>query len=301
MSRSPRIAIIGATGQVARALATASLSRGIDAVTGGRPDLDLTRPGSIDEFLATTRADVVVNAAAYTAVDKAESEPALASAINAVGAGHVAAACARRGIPLLHISTDYVFDGAKALPYLETDPVRPLGVYGRSKAEGEAAVRAHLDRHIIIRTSWVYSSLASNFLLTMLRLGAERDEVRVVADQWGSPTNADDLADAILDLEERISGAPAADDAWGTYHLTGSGATTWHGFAEEIFAEVARRGLRTPRLAAITTAEYPTAALRPPYSVLDNGKITGRFAISLADWRDGTRRCMAKIIENRSR
>lgn len=300
MSRSPRIAIVGATGQVARALAIASRARGNEAVAGGRPDVDVACSDSIDRFLAAAAADVVVNAAAYTAVDKAESEPALATAVNAVGAGHVAAACARRNLPLVHISTDYVFDGCKGQPYVDTDPVRPLGVYGRSKADGEDEVRTRLERHVIVRTSWVYSALGSNFLLTMLRLAAERDEVRVVADQWGSPTYAVDLAHAILDIAGHITRSSIADEAWGTYHLTGSGETTWHGFAEAIFAEAARYALRTPRLTAITTAEYPSAARRPAYSVLANDKIIGRFAISLADWRDGTRRCVAEIIKNRT-
>lgn len=295
MSNHPRIAVIGASGQLATALLVRAAARGVEAAARGRPHLDVASDASVGLFLDAFGADVVVNAAAYTAVDKAEGERAAAFAVNAEGSASIASACASRQLPLVHVSTDYVFDGAKRAPYVETDPIAPLGIYGASKAEGERLIRAALARHVILRTSWVYGARGSNFLRTMLRLAGERDEVRVVADQHGSPTLADDLADAILDIAPRLADTAAADQVWGTYHLTGSGATTWHDFAAAIFAQANSHGIRVPRLVPITTAEYPTPALRPAYSILDNTKARDVLAVALPDWRDGVRRTLAEI------
>lgn len=301
MSKHPRIAVIGSTGQVARALVARAAARDIALEARGRPDLDITSRASIDEFLGASSPDIVVNAAAYTAVDKAESDATAAFAVNAAGSANIAAACAAAGVPLVHISTDYVFDGSGHTPYVETDATAPLGVYGRSKAEGERLVRAALPRHVILRTSWVYGARGANFLLTMLRLAGERDEVRVVADQHGAPTLADDLADAIIDIAPRLVEAEDASDLWGTWHVTGSGATTWHDFAAVIFAEAARAGMRTPRLVAIGTADYPTPARRPAYSVLDTTRAKATLGIVMPAWQDGVRRTLAEIARQRSR
>jgi dTDP-4-dehydrorhamnose reductase len=236
----------------------------------------------------------VVNAAAYTAVDKAESDAEQAFLINATGAGELARLCAKTAIPLIHVSTDFVFDGARRRPYVETDAVLPLGVYGASKAAGEIAVRRAHAQHVILRTSWVYSAHGNNFLKTMLRLGAERPELGVVDDQRGSPTSAHDLADAMLAIAPRLA---ASDNCslWGTFHVTGAYETTWHGFAAEIFRQAAIRGAKVPRLKAITTAEYPTQARRPAYSVLDNAKFIETFGFGLPDWRASLSRCIAEI------
>lgn len=278
------IAVIGAFGQVAQALLRAGLARGQNIAIGGRPIVNLTSPASMDIFLEQARPAIIINAAAYTAVDKAESDSAAAYALNTEGPRYLAAWCARRGVPLIQVSTDYVFDGTASRPYCEDDARHPMSVYGRSKSDGEDAVRAALASHIIVRTAWVYGPDGNNFLKTMLRLGAERDVVRVVADQTGTPTHADDIAGALLDIATAVTRG-GQRPAWGTYHLVAGGTTTWHGFAEEIFAAAARAGLKVPKLEAITTADYPTPAVRPRYSVLDTTRLRQTFGLSLPDWR----------------
>lgn len=300
MAHPLRIAVAGRSGQVARALARAADARGVPAVTRGRPDLDLASVDSVLAFFRDAQPTLVVNAAAYTAVDKAESEPDEALKANAGAPALLATLCHHFNLPLIHLSTDYVFDGTKRTPYVETDVINPLGVYGASKAAGEAAIRAACSRHIILRTAWVYSADGSNFVKTMLRLGAERDVVRVVADQQGTPTFADDIATAILDLAGRIA-TDAADSVWGTYHITGSGETTWHGFAAEIFHIAAARGSRVPLLEAITTADYPTPAQRPAYSVLDTARLAETFGIRLPPWQESLQHCLDQIIAQTQR
>ena len=279
----PRVLVVGRTGQVGAALAAALLSSGWPFLVTEAPELDLTDPGSIAAAVAAARPDVVVNAAAYTAVDAAESQPGLAYAINALGPGLLAAAAARVGAAMLHFSTDYVFDGSRG-PWREDDTPAPLGVYGASKLAGEQAVAAANPRHIILRTSWVCSATGSNFLKTMLRLAQTRDELRVVADQHGAPTFADDLADAVIRLVPRL----VAGQGLGLFHLTGAPWTTWHGFAEAIFAA---RGQKVSVL-PITTAEYPTPARRPADSRLDCARIRAVHDIEPADWRRGMERAM---------
>jgi dTDP-4-dehydrorhamnose reductase len=291
---TPVIAIAGSTGQVALALMRQAAGRQITASAFGRPRLDLASAASIEAFLDGARPDIVINAAAYTAVDKAESEPQVAHAINAEGPAVLAAGCAKRSIPLIHISTDYVFDGTKTSPYIEDDAIAPLGVYGRSKADGEEAVRRLNPQHVIVRTSWVYGPDGANFLKTMLRLAAERDEVGVVGDQHGAPTRADDLAAALLDVSDSLLKSPAVD-RWGTYHLAGGGQTTWHGFAAKIFQHTAAQGLKTPRLKQIATADYPTPARRPAYSVLDQAKIGKSFGVKMPNWSDSLARHFANL------
>jgi dTDP-4-dehydrorhamnose reductase len=292
-----RIAIIGRSGQIAQSLRGLGRARGLYVFCAGRPDVDLTSLETIERFLERVSPDLVVNAAAYTAVDKAESEPDAAFRVNGAGAAHVAAACASARVPLVHLSTDFVFDGNKRTPYVETDRVAPISVYGASKAAGEDAVRAACGRHVILRTSWVYAPFGTNFVRTMLRLGAERSELGVVADQRGTPTDARDIARAILDIAPRLKAATT--DVWGTYHLTGSYETTWHKFAEEIFRQAALRGAMVPRLKAISTTDYPTAAKRPAYSVLDNGKFIATFGFALPDWRASLAGCLDELHPNR--
>lgn len=291
------IAVVGSHGQVARALVAAGAAQGLAVASRGRPDVDITSRGSLAAFLRDVRPAVVVNAAAYTAVDKAESEPAAAFAANADGPGHLAELTAALGVPLIHLSTDYVFDGQATRPYREDDAIAPASVYGQSKARGEAAVRLAQPRQIILRTAWVYDAEGTNFLRTMLRLGAQRDEIGVVDDQTGSPTYAIDIATAILAIAGQMVGAPAGDGRWGTYHLTNTGTTTWAGFARAIFEAAGERGFKTARVRSITTAEYPTPARRPAYSVLDTSRITSTFALRLPSWEDGLARCVAALPE----
>lgn len=269
-----RVLVTGVTGQVGGALVRLAGSKaadGIEIVGVGRDRLDLAQPGRIDGALDAVRPDLVVNPAAYTAVDKAEQERDLAFTINRDGPAALAASCAERRIGLIHVSTDYVFDGSGTRPYRPQDPVAPLGVYGASKEAGETAIRHALEDHVILRTAWVYAARGGNFMNTMLRVGKDRDALKVVADQHGTPTAAVDIAGAVLALiNARIAGTPVSP---GTYHYTADGATTWHGFAEAIFERAEAVWGRRPTVDAITTAEYPTPARRPAYSVLDTSAL----------------------------
>ena len=281
MSARP-ILLIGAHGQLGRELARSLAVLGpLHAL--GRAELDLTDADAIARVVDHVRPGLIVNAAAYTAVDRAESEPDAAFRVNARAPGAIAQACAATGALLLHYSTDYVFDGSASRPYREDDATAPLGVYGASKLAGEEAIRASGAHHAILRTAWVYAGHGRNFLLTMLRLGAERDRLRVVADQVGTPTSAALIADATA----RVLAHPSR--ASGTWHLTAAGQASWHGFAESIFAGAVERGLlpRAPMVEAISTAEYPTPAARPAYSVLDTAKLRRDFGIDPPDWRIG--------------
>ncbi|MEI2783228.1 MAG: dTDP-4-dehydrorhamnose reductase [Candidatus Competibacter sp.] len=282
-----RLAIIGAKGQVGWELSRRAPMFGHEVLAWDVAELDITDAAAVDRALTTSGANAVINAAAYTAVDRAEQEPESAFAVNRDGPAHLAAACARLGIPLLHISTDYVFDGTKTGPYTEDDPAAPLGVYGQSKWEGDEAVRRLLPRHLILRVSWVFGVEGHNFVKTILRLAREREELRVVADQRGCPTYAGDIADVLLELAGRI-GQIDADNAWGVYHYCGEPATTWHGFASAI-VERARldEKLKVRTVTPITTADYPTPAARPANSVLDCARLTARFGIHPASWREG--------------
>ncbi len=282
-----RLAIIGAKGQVGWELSRRAPMFGHEVLAWDVAELDITDAAAVDRALTTSGANAVINAAAYTAVDRAEQEPESAFAVNRDGPAHLAAACARLGIPLLHISTDYVFDGTKTGPYTEDDPAAPLGVYGQSKWEGDEAVRRLLPRHLILRVSWVFGVEGHNFVKTILRLAREREELRVVADQRGCPTYAGDIADVLLELAGRI-GQIDADNAWGVYHYCGEPPTTWHGFASAI-VERARldEKLKVRTVTPITTADYPTPAARPANSVLDCARLTARFGIHPASWREG--------------
>ena len=291
-----RILVAGRTGQLAIELAERLTRAGHAVVAQARPELDLADPASISRAVEAAAPDAIVNAAAYTAVDRAESERDLAFAVNATGAGLLAAAAARRGIPFVHFSTDYVFPGDGGAPYAEDAQTGPTGVYGESKLAGERAVLAANPRSAVIRTAWVCSPHGHNFVRTMLRVGQEREVVSVVADQRGAPTFAADLADAIARILPRLAASPAGDEAFGVFHLTGTPHASWHDFAQAIFAEAARRGLRTPELRAITTAEYPIPARRPADGRLDCGRIGRVHGIRPADWRLSLSRCLDALI-----
>jgi len=289
------ILVTGGTGQLAGALEDAALACNVQRV--GRPDFDFDRPESIDEtFFATTPA-LVVNAAAYTAVDAAETDPEAAARANHAGPARLAALCSRAGVPLIHISTDYVFDGTKGAPYVEADSTAPQGVYGATKLAGEHAVLQSGARAVVLRTSWVYAASGRNFVRTMLNAGRVRDVVRVVADQKGCPTTAVDLAAVILAIAERILSQGWQDRFGGIFHAAGTGWTTWHGLACATFAEAAARapGIRIPTVESITTADWPTPARRPPDSRLDCEKLARIFGLRLPPWEDGLTRTMAAM------
>lgn len=293
-----RVLVTGSNGQVGVELQRAVWPQGTQVVAMDRDDLDIRDPGAVRATVLDGGFDVVINAAAYTAVDKAESERDLCFAVNADGPENLASACVEAGIPLLHISTDYVFDGSKDGWYREDDPVAPLGAYGESKADGEARVREVLDRHVILRTAWVYAAHGHNFVKTMLRFGAERDEMRVVDDQRGCPTCAADIAQALAAIAVR---AHKGDAAWGTYHYCGADDTTWHGFADEIFRLQEEATGRRPRLSAITTADYPTPARRPANSRLDCGAIRKAFGIEPVAWREALRPVVTSLLRQQER
>ena len=290
-----RILLTGANGQVGWELAHRGGQQGLEVLALDRSDLDITDPVLVNKQVNRSAVSLVVNAAGYTAVDQAESEPELAFAVNRDGPACLASACEKAGIPLVHISTDYVFDGQKQGSYLETDPVSPLGVYGKSKAAGEVAVREHLPEHLILRTSWVYGIRGDNFVKTMLRLGREREVIQVVADQYGCPTYAADLAETILKIAAHVQAGRQGH--WGTYHYCGKGVTTWQGFAEAIF-NLARKyvPLKVRQIEAVTTAEYPAAAPRPANSVLDCSLLTSHFGVAPKPWNESLASMLHQII-----
>jgi dTDP-4-dehydrorhamnose reductase len=262
----------------------------------GRPDLDLLDEASIAASIEAVRPDLIVNAAAYTAVDQAEGDEAAAFALNADGAGRLATAAARHGVPIIHLSTDYVFDGSKEGAYNERDPVAPLGAYGRSKLAGEQAVASANPDHIILRTAWVYSPYGRNFVKTMLRAAEIREELSVVNDQRGNPTSAMDLAAGILAIAaHRLRGSGASDA--GIYHMTASDEATWADFADFIFTCSAASGGPVARVERVTSDQYPTPVRRPANSRLDCTKAAKTFGISLPEWHDSVRDCVNRLVE----
>lgn len=297
----PRVLATGAGGQVGTELVRRAAASNVDLKALARADLDITDANAIREVFNVERPDVVINAAAYTAVDKAEEDFEAAFAVNRDAPGHIARACAEFGAALIHISTDYVFDGGKSGAYLESDPVKPLGVYGASKEAGERAVRDALDQHVILRTSWVYAAHGGNFVRTMLRVGAERDRLKVVVDQTGAPTFAGDLADAALSIARTLASTTSDRDSgpkWGTYHYTAKDHTTWHGFAEAIFDFAEPILGSRPYVEAIPTSEYPTPAKRPANSVLDCAKIDAAFAPPRRSWREGLAEVLGELLKD---
>ncbi len=279
-----KILVLGTPGQLGHELMRGVWPEGLTVAGVGYPDFDMGVEADVRRVMAEHAPDLAVNATAYTAVDKAESDRGAAFAINRDGPLYLARDCAMRGIPLVHVSTDYVFDGTKKTPYLEDDPINPLNVYGESKAAGEQAVRETWARHVTLRTTWVYAAHGANFVKTMLRLGTEREELGIVADQVGAPTAAADLAAAIIKIVPQIIGR--TDAPWGTYHFTDAGVTTWAGFAERIFQRMERQTGRRPRLKGIATSDYPTPARRPANSRLDCSKIRAAFGVAAPPWEE---------------
>jgi dTDP-4-dehydrorhamnose reductase len=291
-----RVLVVGRTGQIATELRARLPAAGHEVLALEAPELDLTSAASIAAAIAGFAPEAIINAAAYTAVDRAEDDAALAFAVNGTGPGLLGEAAARAGIPVVHYSTDYVFDGSKPTPYTEADPPNPVGIYGASKLDGERRLHAANPRSVTLRTAWVCSAHGGNFVKTMLRFGRERPELRVVADQHGAPTFADDLADAAIMLLPRLAAAPAGEACFGVFHLTGTPYTTWHGFAQAIFEGAAARGQPAPKLTAIATADYPTRASRPANSRLDCTRAAAILGIPAADWRAGLDRCLDALF-----
>jgi dTDP-4-dehydrorhamnose reductase len=277
---SKTILITGAGGQVSHELATADSPHRLVALT--RQQFEITAPVQIAEVFASYQPDILINAAAYTQVDLAENEAELAFAINCDGVANLAQACKQVDIPMLHISTDYVFDGSKQGAYKESDPISAPGVYGESKAAGDAVLQTTLEQHIVLRTSWVFSATGNNFVKTMLRLGKEREELGIVNDQHGCPTSARSIAEVLLNIADRYLQGKVVE--WGTYHYCNQPETTWFSFATEIFEQAG--GFESLKLNAITTNDYPTPAKRPQNSVLDCAKIEAQFGIEQVSWVD---------------
>jgi len=293
-----RILVTGREGQLVRSLMDRAAGHpDLTLAAVGRPELDLADPRTIAPAIARHAPDLVINAAAYTAVDQAEDEPELAQAVNGAAAGLIARATAARCVPLIQISTDYVFDGALDRPYREDDTVNPLSVYGASKLAGEEAVRRENPDHLILRTAWVYSPYGRNFLKTMRKLAETRDEIPVVSDQIGNPTSALDIADGILAAikARRVRGP----EGWGaTYHLAGTGEAGWHQFAEHIFRESTRLGGPSARVVPIATADYPTKAPRPRNSRLSCERFSAVFGYQARHWREAVEEVIAQLTNS---
>lgn len=290
--KKPRVLLLGCTGQLGTELQKI-LPRSAEVVACSRETADLADAASIRAAVQSARPNYIVNAAAYTAVDRAESEPEKAFAINASASGILAEEAVQCNAWLLHFSTDYVFDGSAGRPWLETDAPHPLNVYGKSKLAGEEAIAATGCRHLIFRTSWVYAAHGNNFLCTMLRLAAERPRLTIVDDQIGSPTAAHELARGVCAVLARLEDQAASSVASGVYHMTCGGSTSWYGFAVRIFSEFQGR-IAAPELVPIPSDEFKTPAVRPRYSVLDNGKLERVFGLRLASWEDA----LARVAEN---
>lgn len=290
-----RVLVTGGQGQVDTALMALSGQAGVEIIRLGRPDIDLADLASLAGPIKTAKPDVLISSAAYTAVDRAESEPDLAQIVNGDAPGKLAQIAADLHIPILHLSTDYVFSGDKAGRYTETDVPDPVSVYGTTKLSGEVQVAQATANHAILRTAWVYSPFGANFVKTMLRLGATRDEIGVVADQHGCPNYAPALAEAILTMAQRLT-ADADPALRGVFHLSQGEETSWAGFATEIFRALAARGGKSVTVRAITTADYPTPARRPMNSRLDPGKLQAVYGIRLDPWRVSLDHCLDALL-----
>ncbi|GEO82046.1 dTDP-4-dehydrorhamnose reductase [Pararhodospirillum oryzae] len=298
--QAPRLAVTGVSGQVGRAVLARARAAGFDPLGLTRADLDLGDPDGIAGRLDALRPDLIINPAAYTAVDRAESEPELAFRVNAEAPGRLAQWCARENVPLIHLSTDYVFSGEATRPYREDDPLAPVSVYGASKAGGERRVLASGAAAVIVRTAWVYDAEGRNFVTTMLRLGAGRDTLGVVDDQRGCPTAAPSLACGLLSIARQVWDAREDEAALapllGPVHLTDAGETTWYHFAQAIFEAMAPAWGRRPRVSPLTTAQYPTPARRPAWSVLDLERARARFGLVPPSWRESLGAVLASCV-----
>lgn len=289
------IVVIGRNGQLARSLAGLAIAQGDPLTVLGRPEIDLLRPDTAEPAITALAPDVVINATAYTAVDRAEDEPEAARAVNAEAPGLIAGICERIGSALIHVSTDYVFDGRKAEPYVEADDTAPASVYGATKLDGERRVAAVCARHLILRTAWLHSPHGANFVTAMLDLARREPTVPVVDDQRGSPTYAPHLAEVVLALARRI--IDSGDIEWGLYHAAGTGVATRDELAREIFDRARRLGGPWARVRPIGSAEFPTRARRPANSALDCSALERTFGLRLAPWREGVAICVARFLE----
>jgi dTDP-4-dehydrorhamnose reductase len=290
------ILVTGATGQLGRALVAEATARQVEFMAVSRPEFDLEAPETIEACFAQAKPDLVINAAAYTAVDAAETHPEAAKACNQTGPERLARLCAEADVPLIHISTDYVFDGTKGTPYVETDPTNPTGVYGLTKRDGENAVLATGAKAVILRTSWLYAPYGKNFLRTMLNAAQRTPVLRVVADQRGTPTAAPDLAVAIFEIAGKIRHHGWQDSFAGVFHATNAGETTWHGFALAIFEEAGAVGHPVPRIDPISTSDWPTPAQRPADSRLDCEKLNRIFGYQFAHWRESLKPVCERLL-----
>jgi len=304
LTRAPSILLFGANGQVGHVLATTLLPLGsVHACTRSELDLSVAvgLQDRIEQLVSDVKPDVIVNASAYTAVDKAESEPDVARLVNASVPGWIAQAAARHSAIMVHYSTDYVFRGDKDGKYVETDPVDPLSVYGKTKLEGERAVAAACPRHLIFRTSWVFGAHGGNFLKTMLRLAREREALSVVADQFGSPTSASLIAQTTASVLVQMLHAPASDPRWGIYHLVADGETNWHDYASYVIEQARQAGapirLAKGAIARIATKDYSVPAPRPSNSRMETFKLRQAFGVSLPHWHEGVDQVLAKILQ----
>lgn len=293
-----RLAVTGLKGQVVSALIERA-PRNVEIIALGRPQLELVHREAVLTSLRHTGCDAIINAAAYTQVDKAESEPQQALLVNGEGAGNVSQAAAALNVPLLHLSTDYVFDGRLCRPYHEEDETNPTSIYGRSKLIGEEQIRKLYANHVILRTAWVYSPFGMNFVKTMLRLGSERDEVSVVDDQIGNPTSALDIADALIEIATRLKAEPLMNFR-GTFHLTGDGEATWADVAEYIFQLAEMHGRQRVKVRRIATKDYPTAAIRPSNSRLDNSKLEKIYTIKMKNWRASLALVVERLLSEKN-
>ncbi len=293
-----KIAVIGSQGMLGQDLLARLRGAGFAVAGFCQPELDITGSDQVNSCLTTLGSDLVINCAAYTAVDKAESEPDAAFSVNRDGPAHLANACRRMGVPLVHLSTDYVFDGQQEGPYLEDDPTNPVGVYGLSKWQGEEAVRSSLAEHLIVRTAWLFGVHGHNFVKTILALARKQEELRVIADQHGCPTWTGDLAQALVTMATRI-GENQSNVHWGTYHFCGAGKATWHGFSEVIVEQASKREtLRTVRVVPVPSTDYPTAAKRPKWSVLGCDKVGQIFQIRPRPWQEGLAAMLDELYQD---
>ena len=293
-----RAVVTGSNGQLALSLRERAAARGIEVLFVARPHVDFARLGTIGPALRATPGDIIINAAAYTAVDQAENDEATATRVNAEAAGEVAAHAHAAGVPVIQISTDYVFDGALDRPYLEDDAVAPINAYGRSKLAGEVAVAKSTDNHVILRTSWIYSPFGRNFVRSMLALGLRRDVVSVVADQIGNPTYALDIADGLLRVAHALVHSPRDDRLRGVFHMPGGGEASWADLAQATFQAAESIGRAPVAVTRIASAEYPTPARRPLNSRLDGGKLKRVFGVALPQWPESLRLCVGRLLQD---
>ncbi|MFT2213894.1 dTDP-4-dehydrorhamnose reductase [Rhizobium giardinii] len=297
MTAQKRLLVTGREGQVVRSLLERSaLHHDIEILVASRPELDLSAPTSLATVINSVRPDLIVSAAAYTAVDQAETEEEMAWIINAHAPGAIAEAAGTLQIPVIHLSTDYVFDGNKPSAYVETDPVGPVSAYGRTKLAGEEFVASATDNHVILRTAWVHSPFGKNFLKTMLRLAENRDRVSVVADQFGTPTSALDIADAVIAIARNLL-ASQSTALRGVFHLTNSGRASWADFAEEIFRISAGLGGPIAAVGRIPASDYPTPARRPANSQLDCTKLATVHGVRMPDWAHSTKTVVTRVVQ----